>query len=131
MELADANRILFNRRKLTNKVRKQCMAARQTTMRSDTPICADRTPGNPTEYYSSKPLDRTPDNKLGRATLSQLGKWLCRSSRRNAHCLKLAKRTETARLKELLELKAETHAALAFGCALEIKRRAKKASCAS
>lgn len=131
MKVADANRILFNRTKLTNRIRKQCMAARATVMRSDTPITADRTPGEPTEYYSSKPHNRTPEDalakRLGRASLAQLGKWQHRSANRHNRCMELAERTKTLKLVEMLKVKAAHHKALHAGCILEINRRMDKA----
>lgn len=131
MKAADATRILLHRGKTTNKLRKQCMAARATVMRSNTPITADRTPGEPTEYYSSKPSEITAEERLAkrlsRATLEQLEKWFDRSGRRAAHCLRLAEQTKTPKLADMLKVKAGLHTSLRNGCVIEINRRMDKA----
>ena len=131
MKSIDATRILLTRKRTTNKLRKQCNAARATVMRSDTPIYAehDKETGT-TDYYSSKASEVTDQErisaKLRPAKLAQLIKWIRRSVLRRAQCLRLLDKAQTEVIKNALLAKAAQYEKLSVACDAEIRRRRTK-----
>lgn len=135
MKSADATRILLTRKKTTNKLRKQCARARETVMRSATPIYkevdTDEFGHEQTEYFSSKPLEVTPEQRLAAklrwATLEQLQKWTRRNLVREAACFGVAERsTKDSKRKQKFELLAAHHLKIFTACQDEIRRRKEK-----
>lgn len=128
MKAIDATRILLTRKKTTGKLRRQCARARETTMQSATPIYAEKVKGKPTEYYSSKPLEATADQrfalKLRRATLAQLIKWYRRNQARQTACSGIVSRIpEDSKRRQKFAALATHHAKIADACCDEIYRR--------
>lgn len=132
MQATDATRILLNRKHTTAKLRKQCQRARETVMRSETPIYEDDG-----EYFSSKPSEVTPEQrlalKLRRASMAQLIKWAKRNAVRQAACLGIAERiavesaTSALRRREKFIILAGRHEELKSASLAEISRRVDKA----
>lgn len=127
-----ATALLLSGSKLTNKVRKFAMRCRETKMLSPTPIYKEETEGEPTEYFSSKPLESTPEirfaAKLRRATLEQLQKWARRNAERQSACSGIVSRgPEGSKVKEKFMRLAAHHGKIADACYDEIGRRGKKA----
>lgn len=127
-----ATALLLSGSKLTNKVRKFAMRCRETAMRSATPIYAEKVKGQPTEYFSSKPLEATAEQrfalKLRRATMAQLRKWGFRNAVHQSACRGAAARTKGDRTKAKFTSLATQHEKIADACYLEIARRNMKAA---
>lgn len=136
-----ATEVLMTSRRLSSKVRKYCMKQRETAMRSETPIYkevdTDEFGKKHTEYFSSKPLEQTVEQRyalrLRRATREQLLRWTRRNLVREAACSGIAERIDTKaatselRRKQKFEALAQRHDAIVTACLKEIYLRDEKA----